>query len=238
MADSIVGSDGEVVAWGWAELPGELMLLVDPAQPELVDDVLSWFAEVATGEQLSVPVLDAETHVIRALQRHGYAREDGPSFMSYLSRGLEGLPVPLLPTGFVARPVRGEQDLARRVAVHRVVWNPSRVTEGSYRNVMSAWPYRSELDWVVEAPDGVLAAQCLIWLDEKNQVGELEPVGTDPRFRRMGLGRAVCLAAMHALRQVRHEPWCIRRRATRSIPRPFRSTGVSGSRRMRTHFGM
>jgi ribosomal protein S18 acetylase RimI-like enzyme len=28
----------------------------------------------------------------------------------------------------------------------------------------------------------------------------LEPVGTDPRFRRQGLGRAVCLAAMHALR--------------------------------------
>jgi GNAT superfamily N-acetyltransferase len=63
---------------------------------------------------------------------------------------------------------------------------------------MAAWPYRTALDWVVEAPDGRFAAQCLIWLDERNAVGELEPVGTLPEFRREGLARAVCLAALHA----------------------------------------
>jgi len=96
--------------------------------------------------------------------------------------------------------VRGEQDLAGRVGVHRAAWHPSRVTEASYRNVMAAWPYRSDLDWVIEAPDGRLVANCLIWLDERNGVGELEPVGADPAFRRKGLARAVCLDAMHALR--------------------------------------
>jgi GNAT superfamily N-acetyltransferase len=89
---------------------------------------------------------------------------------------------------------------ARRVAVHRAVWHPSRVTEASYRNVMTAWPYRGRLDWVVEAPDGRFAAQCLVWLDEHNAVGELEPVGTLPEFRRRGLARTVCLAALHAAR--------------------------------------
>jgi hypothetical protein len=66
-------SGGQVVAWGWCELPGTLTLLVDPA---------------------------------------------------------------------------------RRVAVHRAAWHPSRVTVDSYRNVMAAWPYRATLDWVIEAPDG------------------------------------------------------------------------------------
>jgi len=65
---------------------------------------------------------------------------------------------------------------------------------------MAAWPYRTDLDWIIETPDGDFAANCLIWLDDHNRVGLLEPVGTDPRFRRQGLGRAVCLAAMHALR--------------------------------------
>ncbi len=43
-------------------------------------------------------------------------------------------------------------DLAERVAIHRDVWAPSRVTEESYANVMAAWPYRASLDCVVEAP--------------------------------------------------------------------------------------
>jgi hypothetical protein len=50
------------------------------------------------------------------------------------------------------------------------------------------------------APDGFFAASGLIWLDEANGVGLLEPVGADARCRRLGLGRAVGLAAMRALR--------------------------------------
>ncbi|WP_414636129.1 GNAT family N-acetyltransferase [Amycolatopsis sp.] len=117
-----------------------------------------------------------------------------------MSRPLTDLPQPALPAGYRARPIRSEEDLPGRVAVHRAAWHPSRVTTGSYRDVMAAWPCRADLDWVVKTPDGSLVANCLIWLDERNRVGELEPVGTDPRFRRKGLSRAVCLAALHALR--------------------------------------
>ena len=192
-------SGGEVLAWGWASLPGELMLTVDPAHPELVTEVLTWFEDVATAAEVTVTAVDGEKHVIAALEERGYARQDGPPYSSFHARALDDLPAPVLPDGFVARCVR-EGDLARRVDVHREVWAPSRMTEESYRNVMGAWPYRADLDWVVEAPDGRFAAQCLIWLDEQNAVGELEPVGTLSEFRRLGLGRAVCLAALHALR--------------------------------------
>ncbi|WP_328445929.1 GNAT family N-acetyltransferase [Amycolatopsis sp. NBC_00438] len=187
----------EVVAWGWVSLPGELSLLVDPARPELASEVLGWFEDTATAAELTVTVLDAEEHVIAALERSGYALPESSVYQTYMSRLLVDLPEPVVPGGFTVRPV-GADDLARRVAVHRAVWHPSRVTEPSYRNVMAAWPYRERLDWVVEAPDGRFAAQCLIWLDERNAVGELEPVGTLPEFRRMGLARAVCLAALHA----------------------------------------
>lgn len=195
-------ADGEVVAWGWAELPGTLALQVDPARPELAGAVLDWFSGVATAPELTVTVLDAEIQLVGALERHGYTRQENPAVVyCHLSHPLADLPEPVLPQGYRARPVGGDADVAGRVAVHRAAWHPSRVTETSYRNVMSAWPYRSDLDWVIEAPDGRFLAYCLIWLDEQNGVGELEPVGTDPEFRRSGLARAVCLAAMHALRQ-------------------------------------
>jgi len=102
---------------------------------------------------------------------------------------------PPLPEGFRERTVE-DADLPERVAVHRDVWAPSRVTESSYANVRAAWPYRASLDCVIEAPDGRFAAYALLWPDDENGVGELEPVGVREDFRRRGLGAAVCTFAL------------------------------------------
>jgi ribosomal protein S18 acetylase RimI-like enzyme len=193
-------SAGEVVAWGWAWLPGDLMLLVDPARPELAGEVIRWFETVARAPRLTATVLDAEQHLIDALVWSGFRRDPTDWFLEYRSRTLGDLPDPVVPPGFRVRTV-GPGDDAARVAVHRAAWEPSRFTEESYRSVRKTWPYRSTLDWIAEAPGGEFAANCLIWPDEVNRVGLLEPVGTDPRFRGLGLARAVCLAALHALRE-------------------------------------
>jgi GNAT superfamily N-acetyltransferase len=65
---------------------------------------------------------------------------------------------------------------------------------------MSSWPYRPDFDFVVEAPDGTLAASALGWYDEANRVGEFEPVGTRPEHRRLGLASAVMLFGMRRFR--------------------------------------
>ncbi|WP_147265868.1 GNAT family N-acetyltransferase [Nocardia puris] len=193
---------GEVLAWGWAEPPGELFFQVDPSHPDLTTAVLDWFTDVATTSRTTVTVLDSECHLTTALESYGYVRQYISHHCSYMTRPLDDLPEPELPSGFRARPVRGEVDLPSRVAVHRAAWAPSLLTEDRYRNVMSTWPYRPDLDWVIEAPDGTFAANCLLWFDDRNAVGELEPVGTAPDFRRRGLARAVCLAALHRLRDL------------------------------------
>jgi ribosomal protein S18 acetylase RimI-like enzyme len=119
--------------------------------------------------------------------------------MHFLVHDLPTVPdVSPLPEGFRCRTVE-DDDLAERVAVHREAFAPSRVTESSYRNVMTAWPYRRSLDCVVEAPDGGFAAYCLIWPDDENGVGELEPVGTRPELRRRGLAAAACTFALRRL---------------------------------------
>ena len=119
--------------------------------------------------------------------------------MHFNVRDLQEPPAPpTLPDGFRYRTF-GPDDLAERVAIHRDVWAPSRVTEESYVNVMAEWPYRPSLDCVVEAPDGRFAAYCLVWLEDENAVGELEPVGVREEFRRRGLGAAVCTFALRRL---------------------------------------
>jgi ribosomal protein S18 acetylase RimI-like enzyme len=67
--------------------------------------------------------------------------------------------------------------------------------------VMSTWPYRRDLDCVLEAPDGTFAAYVLCWYDDANGVGEFEPVGTHQNYRRRGFGAAVCRYALRRLQE-------------------------------------
>jgi ribosomal protein S18 acetylase RimI-like enzyme len=186
---------GRVLAYGWLFEGDVLDFCVHPEHPELLDDVLGW-ADARETDALDV---DANAHA--ALARHGYdpVGDDEPFFV-HLVRPLDDPPQRAVPSGFVLRTVT-DDDLAARVAAHRSAFDPSRVTVESYRNVMRSWPYRADLDCVVEAPDGRIAAYCLAWLDDENRAGELEPVGTHEDFRRRGLAAAVCAFALRRLRE-------------------------------------
>ena len=43
------------------------------------------------------------------------------------------------------------------------------------------------------APDGAFASYCGIWYEPVHRIAYMEPVATDPDYRRMGLGRAAVL---------------------------------------------
>jgi ribosomal protein S18 acetylase RimI-like enzyme len=194
-------NDGEPVAWGWLRRPSTLELLTHPRDRErLVDSVLDWFEETAAAEDtLSVTALESDLVTVAVLERRGY-RVTEENVMSHMVRPLDRvIPEPTVPAGYVVRTVRGEQEAAVRTEVHRAAFAPSRVVPESYRRTMREWPYRADLDFVVEAPDGSLVSFCLCWLDAENRIGEFEPVGTHPDHRRRGLARAVCRAGLRGL---------------------------------------
>jgi GNAT superfamily N-acetyltransferase len=191
-------------AWTWLRRPkNELDWLVHPDRKgsELHARLLEWFEAEAEGEgPLRTWSFEDDEPTLGILAAAGFACEADAHAMSFNVRDLPEEPEPEPPDGFRFRTV-GEGDLARRVEIHRLVWHPSRVTDESYANVMRAWPYRPDLDCVVEGPDWPFAAYALAWYDDANRVGELEPVGTRPRFRRLGLGAAVCRYAFSRLRE-------------------------------------
>ena len=176
-------------AWSWLRLASGLLDYdVHAEHPELLDEVL------AEPRARSAHAFADDEERIAVLARHGY-RTPGAE-LHFNVRDLTTPPeLPRLPDGFRCRTVEAA-DFAERVAVHRDAWEPSRVTEESYAIVQSAWPYRMSLDCVVEAPDGRFDASALLWPDDANGVGELEPVGVRPEFRRLGLGAAVCTFAL------------------------------------------
>ena len=198
--------DGKTLAYAWLWLPNTLVLLTHPHDRErLVETVLDWFEEAGApgdGENwVSVQVLESDPVTAAAVERRAFAAQT-EGVMSHMVRSLaDEVPALPVPDGYRLRTVRGEEDVVARTEVHRAAFAPSRVVPESYRRTMQEWPYRADLDFVVEAPDGSFASFCLCWLDADNRMGEFEPVGTHPDHRRRGLARAVCTAGLRGLRE-------------------------------------
>ena len=198
--------DGDrCVAWAWVDRGTSLEYQLHPEHRggALHDEVLDWFEmEVPSQTPLSVWWMEGDDVSLALHERRGYERpEDGGAYLYLVQELDEPVAVPELPDGFRLRTVRGEDDLSERVLVHQAVWAPSRVTEETYRDVTAAWPYRADLDCVLEAPEGNFAAYVLCWYDDANRVGEFEPVGTHQNYRRRGFGAAVCRYALHRLQE-------------------------------------
>ena len=140
---------------------------------------------------------DAER--VTLLERRGYKPSTGYTMFSRSLR--DAVDDASLPTGYIVGHVRGAEDADQRAAAHFHAFSPgSKMTGDAYRKFMTAPGYRSELDSIVVAPDGTIAAYAMAWLDDANLVGEFEPVGTRPDFQRKGLGKAAMLRGLRALR--------------------------------------
>jgi GNAT superfamily N-acetyltransferase len=191
---------------GWAGAGGEeLRLHVDPGWPDAAEALAAWLAENAdAGAKLGV-----HEALAAAAQRAGFT-PTGDNFVGMFRAA--GGPGPTPPPGYRVRHVHDGED-AERVAAHRSAWRPitlpwpdgvpegvtedstSRLTLEMYARVKDTWLYDQELDLVVEAPDGALAACCHVWFDASTGCAEIEPVGVVPEHRRKGLASAMCLEA-------------------------------------------
>ena len=112
---------------------------------------------------------------------------------------------PQLPEGFRLQSMADENDLPKRCKAFGRAFNhpdpldwPSLI---SYEMLQQAPDYKKEQDIIVKAPDGEYAAFSLIWHDAPNRMASLEPVGTQPEYRRMGLAREAIFEGMRRMKR-------------------------------------
>ena len=200
---------GHCVAFGWFEPPGSLSWVIHPHYADgaaLAEQILLW-GEQRCGKRpedpdgprrLLVDALDDDRERIALLERHGYVCLH--LHMLQMQRDLDQhMPPPELSAGWTVREVAGPHEFEERVATHREVWHPSRVTMEAYRRLRDAPGYDPALDLVAVAPEGGFGAYCICWLDRENRIGQFEPVGTRPAYRGQGLGRAVMREGLRRL---------------------------------------
>ena len=110
-------------------------------------------------------------------------------------------PYPAIPlaAGFRLISLGEEPDWAK---VHRVLWRgfdhegePPMSDEelASRRRMFDTPKARRDLKIAVAAPDGAFVAFCGMLYEPVGRFAYVEPVATDPAYRRLGLGRAAVL---------------------------------------------
>lgn len=191
---------GKVVGFGWLYPPNGADLV--PGDPALLPDMIAWADSSVSEGELYLATLDTSRDEVAYFESHGFERQSMYGY--HLVRSLDdtiddAIPAPLLPDGFTLRPLAGADEVEARAILHQQAFGTQNVTVDGYRNVTHAPLYQPDLDLVVFAPDGRMAAFCLGWLDEANRVALFEPVGAHPDFRRMGLARAAMLEALRRM---------------------------------------
>lgn len=176
-----------------------------PLEEAIVDDCEAQIAATMDVSPADAGILSgtdaftSDAARVAMLERRGYVPSIGYSMLARSLR--ETIDEPRAPDGYVVRHVNGPADAEQRAAAHFHAFSPgSKMTADAYRKFMTAPGYRTNLDSVVVAPDGRIAAYSMAWIDEVNRVGEFEPVGTQPDFQRMGLGKAAMSRGLRALR--------------------------------------
>jgi ribosomal protein S18 acetylase RimI-like enzyme len=211
VADEVVVVRDGVDVVGWAGRgghdAGELLAQVRSGRTDVAEQLVDWLLS-SGATRLHIELYDGDTTLESVLIDAGFERQGHRRTMGVFRSADRASPQ--LPPGYVIRSVRLEKAVSR-VEVHRAAWRPASLpyvdgrtldpaAESSFSNdaydaVRGAWLYDADLDLVVVAPDGSLAACCIVWLDPTTGVAEVEPLGVVPEHRRRGLAVALCLEA-------------------------------------------
>jgi ribosomal protein S18 acetylase RimI-like enzyme len=184
----------------------------------LLPEILAWASKRAKeivntdyGHPLwFVNVFDDQIQRIRMLEEDGFASqadvgEDSLSKTFFLHDFKAPLKAYPAPKDFTVQTLSGQREVEAYVEMHREVFESKNMTSEWRSRTLRAPGYNSELDIVVEAPDGKLAAFCIGW-QMKNldgiKVGQIEPLGCRAAYRHLALGRVALAEVLHRMKSI------------------------------------
>jgi predicted N-acetyltransferase YhbS len=201
-----IWEDGEKVAAvaHYESALGDAFFELDANYTWLKPDLLEFAERHLAGQKesgeryLNAYINDFDTEFEALARQQGYRRAepyDRP--MSQFVIRQPFCPEINLAHGFRVISLADENDLLK---IHRVLWrgfnHPGEPPDGGMeeRALMQSGPhFRKDLTMVVKAPNDDYVVFCGLWYEAHNQFAYVEPVATDPSFRRMGLAKAAIL---------------------------------------------
>jgi len=153
-----------------------------------------------------VTAFEHETDRIRDLERIGFASQANVGDNSWSQVLMEhSMQIPNnmnLPDGFHIRPLNGASEVDDYVALHQAVFQSKNMRTEWRQRTLQRPEYIPDLDLVIVAPNGQLAAFCVCWLAQNINgeiSGQIEPLGVHADFRKLGLGKAILTEGLKRL---------------------------------------
>ena len=201
--NEIVGfACNEAIGFGEAFLQYIPERITESIVEEMIDFIDSnLFAEKDNKKIIKLRVLDDDNFIESIIQKHGYVKkEDSAETTTYVDLDRDFI-LPDLPPHFKIQSMADENDLVKRTLTFAKAFGnygtEHEVLPHCYVELQKCPIYRKDLDVYIIGPDGEYVSFCLIWYDKKNKIGILEPVGTNPKYRKMGLAKAVVYEAIN-----------------------------------------
>ena len=181
---------------------GEIFVQRHPDHLDLLEEMIVYGEETYVNPEMNrvfVWVYDDDQDLVNAVKRRGFVRRDEP-VTHHLEYVIGELPRPELPEGFRILSMANENDIEKRREIFGRGFNHEDPKEWpsafSYRELQKAPDYHLENDLIIVAPGGTYASCCIVWYDEVNRIAHLEPLGTHPDYRRLGLATQIQLEAL------------------------------------------
>jgi ribosomal protein S18 acetylase RimI-like enzyme len=201
-------SSSDIVAMANPEDKNKYFIQVDPDHAYIENDIFEWIINTsreASSEPytLSIVTLDGNRSREKVLEEMGFNR--GRVYGILMTRKMED-PIPnfSLPERYTIRPVT-EDDFDEIASAIRVIfghgeWFTGKILEQNSK----ATYYHSDLDLVTTDTDGRIVSFCTFRYDLPSGITELEPMGTLPEYRGMGIAKAMVCEGLKRLRK--YEP--------------------------------
>lgn len=194
--------DGKMVGVAHFELSlVDCFIEIDSKYSHLIDEMVEYAEGNLSGQfegknLLSIYVNEFDEEFKEILKSRGFKNEEKYNEYMSMYEIRDSVLRIALPEGFKLQNLEDENDLNK---VDRVLWkgfNHEGEPDGdiSGRKLMQSAPnFRKDLNIVVVEPEGNYVSYCGMWYDNVNKIAYVEPVATDPDYRKMGLGKAAVL---------------------------------------------
>lgn len=195
--------DGQIVAVASYEMDlGECFLNTklgyEYLKPSMIEYAEKELFKVVDGKKsLEVCIYEYEPELRELLSQKGYKKAWSQPLTVFKYEN--GFQERILPEGFSVISLEDEVDFKK---INDVLWKgfdhgDKPDDDLDCRRLMQSGPhFRKDLTTIIKAPNGEYACFAGMWLDGVNDYAYLEPLATDPKYRRMGLATIALTEAM------------------------------------------
>lgn len=191
----------KLVAFANPEDPFCYFIQIHPDYSFLEREIIQWIESHSVAkktdfkqeQKLNIITVDGNSSREKILTELGFKKRTDRIYGHLRFRPLD-MPIEeySLPDGFIIRSVEGKPDHEQLARAVRTVfghgeWFNAELSE----RIRQRSFHKPDLDLVAVAPNGTIASFCTFRVDPESRITQLEPMGTLPEFRKLGLAKAL-----------------------------------------------